>query len=216
MLFRSPIVRFLNEGDHSQWRYLTFGFGNQYTYLNLLTKATTIDGSYHTARTLPELRQSGIAEVDTVYWTPMGVSALEPILQKSGIYGVRWGFVNPAILKITKIPRGEMQHNPYIPLLEKLGWVKRTTLSNGVLVYENPKAMIPKPSPEPSASPLAEFSWVTIPMFSLLCTIILTYAQLWNPAHQPHRQQPIIPISTIATTDPAEVTTDKYPESRPG
>src|SRR5258708_33254712 len=117
-----PIVDFLNQDDRSQWRYLTFGFGSQFAYLNLLTTATTIDGSYHTARALPVLRESGIGEIDTVFWTDKGVAAIDPILKESGQYGVRWGFVN---------------RKEYIPELEENGWLYRWTLSNGVEVWEN-------------------------------------------------------------------------------
>jgi hypothetical protein len=52
-----PIVDFLAQADRAQYRYLTFGFGDQIAYLSRLTRATTMDGSYHTARSLPELRQ---------------------------------------------------------------------------------------------------------------------------------------------------------------
>ncbi|HXD09426.1 MAG TPA: hypothetical protein VN653_05125, partial [Anaerolineales bacterium] len=177
-----PIVNFLNKGDRSQWRYLTFGFGNQYTYLNLLTKATTIDGSYHTARTLPELRTSGIAEVDTVYWTTVGVSALEPILKESGDHGVRWGFVNPATLSKIKVRWGAIHSNPYTPLLEKLGWFKLTTLSNKVQVWENPNAVVPAAAQPSASNPLAEFSWGTLPLLSLITTISLGTLRVWPTA----------------------------------
>jgi hypothetical protein len=153
-----PIVDFLNQDDRSGWRYLTFGFGNQYAYLNLLTKATTIDGSYHTARTLPELRASGIAEIDTAMWTNKGVTALDPILQKSSQYGVRWGFVN---------------HQEYVPELEKYGWIYRWTLSNGIGIWENPSAIVPKPVEPPLVSPLAGISWGVLPLLSLICTAVL-------------------------------------------
>ncbi|MGA7193224.1 MAG: O-antigen ligase family protein [Anaerolineales bacterium] len=160
-----PIVNFLNQGDYSQWRYLTFGFGNQFTYLNLLTKATTIDGSYHTARTLPELRNSGIGEIDTTLWTIKGVTALDPILKKSGEYGVRWGFVN----------RPE-----YTPELEKNGWLYRETLSDHIEVWENPSAILPAPSNSPPINPLASFSWGTFPLLSLILTFTLGSLQLWH------------------------------------
>jgi hypothetical protein len=158
-----PIVEFLNQGDRSQWRYLTFGFGQQYAYLNLLTKATTIDGSYHTARTLPELRSSGIAEIDTALWTPKGVSAIDPILKKSGLYGVRWGFVN---------------HREYNPELEMNGWLYRWTLSNGIDIWENPHSILPGPSAAPPENPLASISWGTLPLLSLFITFILFFYSL--------------------------------------
>ncbi len=158
-----PIVDFLNYGDRSQWRYLTFGFGNQFTYLNLLTKATTIDGSYHTARTLPELRESGIGEIDTAYWSTKGIPAIDPILRASAKYGVRWGFVN----------RPE-----YVPELERNGWIYQSTLSNGISIWENPQAVLPLPSKPPSFSPLAEISWGILPLLSFAVTLILAGLRL--------------------------------------
>jgi hypothetical protein len=158
------VVDFLNQDDRARYRYLTFGFGDQLALLSTLTTATTIDGSYHTARTLPELRSSGIAQIDTVYWSPKGLSALDPILQKASEHGVRWGFVN--------IPQ-------YIPILNRNGWVKIETLQGGVQVWENPNAVLPGPSSPPSSSPLASFAWGTFPLLSLLTTLSLAAFRLY-------------------------------------
>lgn len=157
-----PMVDFLDQEDYSQWRYLTFGFGNQYTYLNLLTTATTIDGSYHTARLLPELRNSGIAEIDTALWSQKGVEALDPILQNSSQHGVRWGFVN---------------RTEYIPQLEKNGWVFVKFLNNGVQVWEDPKAILPAPSIPPKESNLAKLSWGILPLLSFILSLILFFTK---------------------------------------
>ncbi len=158
-----PIVNFLASEDHAQWRYLTFGFGDQLALLSTLTNATTIDGSYHTARSLPELRTSGIAQIDTIFWMAKGLPALNPILQKSGSHGVRWGFVN--------LPQ-------YIPYLEKNGWVKRTTLENGIQVWEDPAAVKPVPTPAPPNDPLASFSWGVFPLLSLVIAVTLSTIHL--------------------------------------
>lgn len=168
-----PIVEFLEEGDRSQWRYLTFGFGDQFAYLNLLTEGETIDGSYHTARTLPELRQSGIGQIDTVYWTLKGIPAIEPILEKSGDYGVRWGFVNPEVVEALPLKWGEIHQSPFVPVLEKHGWVRLETLENGVIVYENPNAALPGPSTPPETKPLTSFSWGVFPLLSFAVALSL-------------------------------------------
>lgn len=149
----APVVRFLEQEGRAQWRYLSFGFGDQLALLSRLTEATTIDGSYHTARGLPELRSSGLAQIDTAYWMPGGMRALEPILQASGKYGVRWGFVNlPA----------------YEPLLARHGWVFVERLSNGVQVWENPQAVLPPQAETTRAdSPLMSFSWGVLPLSAL-------------------------------------------------
>jgi len=150
-----PIVDFLAQGDHALYRYLTFGFGDQLAYLSRLTDATTIDGSYHTARTLPELRASGIGQIDTAFWLPGGLARLDPILQKSGERGVRWGFVN---LKF------------YNPVLLHNGWQFVTTLSNGVTVWENPAGMFPPPVQPPSEPPFTTFAWGVFPLLAFFAT----------------------------------------------
>jgi hypothetical protein len=153
-----PIVNFLNAADRSRYRYLTFGLGDQFAYLNLLTDATTIDGSYHTARTLPELRESGIGQIDTAYWALKGIPAIEPILRSSSEQGVRWGFVN---------------RKDFVPALEKMGWLYLKTLSNGVQVWENPQAVVPEASGVPEADPFTAFSWGVFPLLSLVTTASL-------------------------------------------
>jgi len=159
-----PIVNFLNTEDHSSWRYLTFGFGDQMAYLSRLTNATTMDGSYFTARTLPELRESGIGLIDTAFWSIKGVAALDPILQKSGEFGVRWGFVD---------------RKEYIPELRKNGWVFIKELKNGVQLWENPLAVLPKPIQPPQENPLASFSWGVFPMLSFITMITLGALSVW-------------------------------------
>ncbi len=158
-----PIVNFVNAKDHHYWRYLTFGFGDQFAYLNLLTdKTSTLDGSYHTARTIPELRESGIGQIDTAYWALKGIPAIGPILQASSEYGVRWGFVN---LK------------KFVPELKKNGWVFVQYLSNGVQVWENPNFTF-KPQVIPPADPFESFSWGIFPMLSLITTFTLAVSNL--------------------------------------
>ena len=158
------IVGFLKQADHSNWRYVTFGFGDQLALLSTLTTATTIDGSYHTARSLPELRQSGIGQIDSAFWLPGGLSALDPILQRAGTRGVRWGFVNV---------------QKYDPILERNGWIKYQALKSGVQVWENPKAVLPVPSAPPPVDAQASFSWGTLPLLSLLTAVCLGSLRLW-------------------------------------
>ena len=168
-----PIVDFLKKGSNSQWRYLTFGFGDQFAYLNLLTRATTIDGSYHTARTLPELRQSGVGQVDTSYWALNGIALIKPILQRSGEHSVRWGFVNPDTLEAVKIRWGKIHRSPFIPLLEELGWKKIKTLDNGILVYENPHVMPLAKIQTPTVPPITSFSWGVFPLLAFVTVFAL-------------------------------------------
>ncbi len=163
-----PVVAFLESGNHSQWRYLTLGFGDQFAYLNLLTSATTLDGSYHTARTLPELRASGIGQVDTAYWALNGIAAIKPILERSGEHSVRWVFVNPDTREAVKTRRGIIHQSPFVPLLAELGWKRIKTLDNGIWVYENPAAMPLRADPAPGFPPSASFAWGVFPMLTFV------------------------------------------------
>ncbi|HAV76831.1 MAG TPA: hypothetical protein DCX53_05685 [Anaerolineae bacterium] len=174
-----PIVNFLKEGNNSQWRYVTFGFGDQFAYLNLLTEASTIDGSYHTARTLPELRTSGVGQIDTAFWAPEWMRGIEPILKASGNYGVRWGFVNPDTLKEIAFRWGVIHRSPFVPLLEELGWKKTNTLDNGVLVYENLNVSLPKSVEPYAAPPIASFAWGVFPMLALVTASALGMLRLY-------------------------------------
>lgn len=164
-----PILDYLADPGRAQFRYVTFGFGDQLALLSRLTSAATIDGSYHTARTLPELRTSGIGQIDTASWAQGGMAALDPILKKSGERGVRWGFVNL---------------NAYVPLLVRHGWVKQTTLANGVEVWENPAASLPQPSEPPRASPFASFSWGVFPLSVFSISLGLAARRIWPVASQ--------------------------------
>jgi hypothetical protein len=153
-----PIVNFLNEKDHSRWRYLTFGFGDQMALLSRLTQATSPDGSSHTSRELPELRSSGLGQIDTAYWLPHGIKALDTIMNPISSYGVRWGFVNLSA---------------YEKVLTSHGWRQIRTLENGVEVWENPSAILPRFDNTPASSPsFASISWGILPLLSLfLCGI---------------------------------------------
>ncbi|HEY2981077.1 MAG TPA: O-antigen ligase family protein [Anaerolineales bacterium] len=158
-----PIVDFLADDDRAHWRYVTFGFGDQFAYLSRLTDATTIDGSYFTARTLPELRASGIGQIDMALWSAEGLPALDPILRASSERGVRWAFV---------------ARREYAPVLRRNGWVPTRALSNGIQVWENPAAALPPADASPAADPLATFSWGALPLLALYLAAALAGLRL--------------------------------------
>jgi hypothetical protein len=159
-----PVVDFLDTAHRSTWRYLTFGFGDQMAYLSRLTEATTMDGSYFTARTHAELRESGIGLIDTAFWSDRGISAIGPILERSDEHGVRWGFVH---------------RREYVPELRKNGWVFVQYLSNGIQVWENPDAVLPNELPSQKDDPLAGFSWGILPLLSMVIAGTLGGLWLW-------------------------------------
>src|SRR3984893_13455630 len=61
----TPIVKFLNEPGHDQYRYLTLGYANAMSKIACYTNAPSIDGEYNSARTLPELTQHGEGQLSS-------------------------------------------------------------------------------------------------------------------------------------------------------
>ena len=117
------IARFLNDPQRVTDRYLTFGFGDQLAKLSVLTDATTIDGTYFTARAIPELQHSGLGTLDGAIWNPVGVDGIAPFLDRAGEWGVRWAFTaNPL----------------YVGPLARAGWRYEGEIVPGVLVWRNP------------------------------------------------------------------------------
>ena len=169
----APIADFLAQDGRSRWRYLTFGFGDQAVRLSILTEATTIDGNYHTARPLPELRQSGIGMVDTALWATPGLNALHPVLERAGERGVRWGFVNRA---------------DYAPILAQHGWRVFRILSNGVEVWVNPEAVVPAGTGAgDDTDPVAAAAWGVLPLLTATVAAGLALARLWQGRPLPLR-----------------------------
>src|SRR5260370_24894653 len=91
-----PIVEFMNAG-RTQWRYQTFGLGSDATALGYLTTTATIDGSYYSARRLPELTSSGIGNLDAVLWSDPSGRVLRRVLARSHFYSIPWAFLAEAL-----------------------------------------------------------------------------------------------------------------------
>lgn len=93
---QAPLVEFLDGPDvGQQYRYITLGFGEaQMQKLSTLTQARTLDGSYYTARTLPVLRESGIATIDSIKYLDPELKTLDEILETASSYNLKWVLVN--------------------------------------------------------------------------------------------------------------------------
>lgn len=89
------IIKFLEEGDHPEWNYLTLGLGEaQFARLSRLTSARTVDGTYYTARWRAELRKSGIGTIDaSFWWGEQSYALLFPMLQHPWDWNLKWAIV---------------------------------------------------------------------------------------------------------------------------
>jgi O-Antigen ligase len=152
----APIVQFLDQPDRQPYRYFTLGFGDQMAKLAAITQNGTPDGDYHSARTLPELRSSGLGAVDGAFWNPQGAAAARPFLAAAVRYGARWAFVN---------------HPAYAPILLDTGW-KYFGQVGQVQVWEHPD--VASKAVSDGAVPggwLAGIWWGVAPLASLLLAV---------------------------------------------
>ena len=150
-----PIVNFLNQDQHDQWRYLTLGFGDQMAWLSAQTRALTVDGNYHSARRLPELTTRAVERLENSKYRGLeGLGSLQQFLTVPEKFNLKFIFSNDKF---------------YDPLLHFCGWKRLQLLENGVMVWE--RAGVP-PLPalrtRPPANRLLNIWWGTVPMGSLV------------------------------------------------
>jgi hypothetical protein len=90
-----PLQEFLSNSENSNWRYITLGFGDaKMQKLSILTNATTVDGYYFLARTIPILKDSGISTLDSAKFFENGIDILEQVLREAEDYKLKWVFCN--------------------------------------------------------------------------------------------------------------------------
>ena len=156
-----PIINFLNEKGHDQYRYLTLGYGYVMSKITCYTEASSVDGEYNSARTLPELTRYGVAQLSTAkFYGVDGISALSDMLKHAPRYGLRYIFVRETY---------------YDPLLTFAGWRPIEHLSDGETVVWTtigiPRARkIPSPLEPPRWQGIL---WGIVPFGSSLVTILL-------------------------------------------
>ncbi|MBI4631275.1 MAG: hypothetical protein HY740_06080, partial [Chloroflexi bacterium] len=136
-------------------------FGDQAAKLSVLTNAGTIDGSYFTARTLPELRQSGIGSLDGALWNPQGVGAIKPFLDRAHEWGVRWVFT---------------AHIDYTVAMLNADWELMGKIAPGVLMWKNRNEVRTdwvSPAAQASPEPVASIWWGVVPLITLVMALLL-------------------------------------------
>ena len=121
-IFTSPfkidqVVAFLNREGHSKFRYITLGFGSQFSAVSRQVDANTVDGDYNSARLLPELTQYGAGQFNnSKYFGAAGMESLRAILKHANQYGLKYVFVRDRY---------------YEPLLAFAGWRQAESYDNG-------------------------------------------------------------------------------------
>lgn len=161
-----PLVNFLNQDQHDQWRYLTLGFGDQMAWLSAQTNALTVDGNYHSARRLPELTSRAIERLENSKFKGVeGIGSLQQFLTVPEKYNLKYIFSNDKF---------------YDPILYFCGWQRLQPLENGIIVWEKANVpplanILPK---EDMALPL-KLMWGIIPLLTVIFAFILNIQPIW-------------------------------------
>jgi hypothetical protein len=113
------VISFMNNPDHSKYRYMTLGFGNEFAKVSTYVDASSVDGDYNSARLLPELTAYGSGQLyNSKYFGAAGMEALRSMLKHADQYGLRYIFVRDRF---------------YEPLLAFAGWRQTETYDNGAI-----------------------------------------------------------------------------------
>lgn len=155
-----PIVNFLNQDQHDQWRYLTLGFGDQMAWLSAQTKALTVDGNYHSARRIPELTTRAIERLENSKFKGIeGIGSLQQFLTVPEKYNLKYIFSNDKF---------------YDPVLFYCGWQRLKQLENGIMIWE--KLNVPPLSsilPKEDVPIYQKIMWGVTPLLILLIAFIV-------------------------------------------
>jgi hypothetical protein len=162
-----PIVNFLNQDDHSKWRFLTLGFGDQMAWLSAQTNAMTVDGNYHSARRLPELTTRPIERLENSKFKGVaGIGSLQQFLTTPEKYNLKYIFSNDKF---------------YDPILYFCGWQRVLQLDNAIMVWE--RLNVPPMSsilPKDDVSKWQKLLWGIVPLLTILVAFILNIKILWT------------------------------------
>lgn len=155
-----PLVNFLNQDQHDQWRYLPLGFGDQMAVLSAETKAMTVDGNYHSARRLPELTSRAVERLENSKFRGIeGIGSLQQFLTVPEKYNLKYVFSNDKF---------------YDPILYFCGWHRLSQLENGIMVWE--KLNIPPLSkilPKDDVPLYQKLMWGIIPLLTVIIAFVL-------------------------------------------
>lgn len=174
----TPIVNFLNEDEHYKWRYLPLGFGDQMAWLSAQTKATTVDGDYHSARRLPELTSRAVERLENSKYRGIeGIGSLQQFLTVPEKYHLKYVFSNDKF---------------YDPLLYFTGWHRLSLLENGIMVWEKAGiAPLPSVLPKDEVPLFQKLLWGIIPFTTVLLALLLQLKALWSGSFKRKKSLPI-------------------------
>jgi glycosyltransferase involved in cell wall biosynthesis len=170
-----PIIDFMNTSPHDQYRYLTLGLGTQVSKIAIWTHASSVDGDYNSARTLPEMTQYAVAQFSTAkHFGTEGMAALQAMLRHADRYGLKYIFCADRY---------------YEPLLTFGGWRKIREFNGGeITVWWNPFVPPAQKVPSDAVPPRWQaLMWGTLPFGSSLFAIVALILFSDRPQRRPDK-----------------------------
>ncbi|WP_233349991.1 hypothetical protein [Litorimonas cladophorae] len=192
----APIVTFMDEDRHSDWRYLTLGFGDQFAYHSALINAESVDGNYHSARRLPSLMNYSVERLEnSKYMGVPGLASLNQFLTNAEKFHLKYVFSNDEF---------------YDPVLHYTGWNPVTRLNNGIRVWEKPDiSPLPIVRPRRDLPRYQKLMWGILPIGSLILGLLTLIGLALRQQLISSESRPFLRIA------PSPYMTVKVPEPEP-
>lgn len=162
-----PILNFLEKDQHTRWRYLTLGFGDQMAWLSANTTAAQVDGNYHSARRLPELTTTPVERLEGAKFRGIpGIGSLQQFLNVPDKFDLKYVFSNDQF---------------YDPLLFFYGWHRVQFLENGIAIWEREDIpVLPEVLPKREIPTYQKLMFGILPPAALLAAILAVSAGWWS------------------------------------
>jgi hypothetical protein len=178
-----PVIEFLNRDGHDKYRFLTLGFGSQLAKVSTNTDATTVDGDYNSARTLPEMTKYGAAQLtNSKYYGIAGMESLRAMLKHASQYGLRYIFIRDRY---------------YEPIVIFGGWHKIQTYDNGLITAWEKDDVPPATKIESNAVPPA-WQGIAWGIFPVGCSLFALWVMLAVPDKRRMAQRIEFPLTPAA------------------
>ncbi len=168
------IVKFLEEDEHNEWRYVTFGLGESgMARISRLTDSKNLDGAYYTGRIPTLFRDSGIGVLDAaLWWEEPGYKTIFPILQNPEKWNLKWAVVGEPWIEIhLKASGWELIH----PLGKNIGFDPLEAQPSRVRLWKVPDThFVPKLEQilTPEYPRYLSVMWGIVPVLSLIATLL--------------------------------------------
>ncbi|HZZ39081.1 MAG TPA: hypothetical protein VFE06_08115, partial [Acidobacteriaceae bacterium] len=153
----------LDRDGHDKYRYVTLGFGDRIAQLSTLSDAPSVDGTWNSGRTLPELTAHGGAALTMAkFFGKPGLDSLRAMLDHADKYGLKWVLVR----------------DPYYdPLLAFVGYRKVDQLDNKAITIWGRDGTPPAAPMNTALIPphWQGLMWGTLPFGSSLLALLLLF-----------------------------------------